>query len=237
MEIFIGTSGWMYSWNPDGFRWYIDNSGLNSVELNMSFYRFPYPNQVKGWRRYSGETGLRWSVKVHRLITHTHLLAGKAYRYMDGFLELFKPLDDYIDFYLLQLPPRFRFRGEYMDRVRDFTSTLGLKWRIAVEFRDRGWFNDRIVRFAGENLFTFVSVDSPETIFYARSGPYIYIRFHGRSSWYSHNYTYGELYDAALKLRDLGGDKLYAYFNNDHDMLGNARLFKEIAWRLFLGDR
>jgi uncharacterized protein YecE (DUF72 family) len=39
MELFVGTSGWFYSWNPDGsFDWFCRFSGLNAVELNMSFY-------------------------------------------------------------------------------------------------------------------------------------------------------------------------------------------------------
>jgi uncharacterized protein YecE (DUF72 family) len=40
MELFVGTSGWFYSWNPDGsFDWFSRFSGLNAVELNMSFYK------------------------------------------------------------------------------------------------------------------------------------------------------------------------------------------------------
>ncbi|RLI98826.1 MAG: DUF72 domain-containing protein, partial [Candidatus Aenigmatarchaeota archaeon] len=70
MQVFVGTSGWAYGWNPNGFDWYIKNSGLNSVELNASFYRFPFPNQVKSWARKTKEfnPSLRWSIKVNRLI-------------------------------------------------------------------------------------------------------------------------------------------------------------------------
>ncbi|MGA7368230.1 MAG: hypothetical protein WBX01_03810 [Nitrososphaeraceae archaeon] len=42
-SIRIGTSGYTYSWNerrPSPFKWYI-NQGLNSVEINASYYRFP----------------------------------------------------------------------------------------------------------------------------------------------------------------------------------------------------
>jgi uncharacterized protein YecE (DUF72 family) len=50
MKCFVGTSGWFYSWNPEGsFDWFVTNSGLNAVELNMSFYRYGYPNMVRGW--------------------------------------------------------------------------------------------------------------------------------------------------------------------------------------------
>ncbi|MEO0226027.1 MAG: DUF72 domain-containing protein, partial [candidate division WOR-3 bacterium] len=52
MKIHVGTSGWYYEWNQDRtLDWYITNSGLNSIELNASFYRFPFPNQVKAWAK------------------------------------------------------------------------------------------------------------------------------------------------------------------------------------------
>ncbi|MEM4913906.1 MAG: DUF72 domain-containing protein, partial [Desulfurococcaceae archaeon] len=69
MEVYVGTSGWLYDWNEGAsLDWYVEESGLNAVELNASFYRFPFRNQVKGWS-IKGST-LRWSVKVHRSITH-----------------------------------------------------------------------------------------------------------------------------------------------------------------------
>jgi uncharacterized protein YecE (DUF72 family) len=35
---------------------YVTNSELNAVELNASFYRFPFPTMVKSWsmRAFSG---------------------------------------------------------------------------------------------------------------------------------------------------------------------------------------
>ncbi|MEM4399353.1 MAG: DUF72 domain-containing protein [Candidatus Nitrosocaldus sp.] len=71
MESFIGTSGWFYPWNPDGsLDWFVRFSGLNAVELNMSFYRFPSPNMVRSWAAKG--KALRWAIKVNRLITHTY---------------------------------------------------------------------------------------------------------------------------------------------------------------------
>lgn len=75
VKVFVGTSGWLYDWNLDStFDWYVRNSGLNAVELNASFYRFPFRNQVTSWTRKG--SGLRWAVKVHRYITHVKRLRG-----------------------------------------------------------------------------------------------------------------------------------------------------------------
>jgi len=61
-EVRVGTSGWYYDWNPDlSLDWYVQNSGLNAIELNASFYRFPYKNQITSWAR-NGRS-LSWAVK------------------------------------------------------------------------------------------------------------------------------------------------------------------------------
>ncbi len=104
MEIFVGTSGWSYDWNIDGtLSWYVKNSGLNCIELNASFYRFPFPNQVKSWTLKGRD--LRWIIKVNQLITHKFKFNDKAFSLWKKFENLFKPMDDTIDFYLFQLPP------------------------------------------------------------------------------------------------------------------------------------
>ena len=69
-KLYAGTSGWSYPWNPDGLEWYID-AGLNAVELNSSFYRFPYRNSIASWKRKTEGKDFRWSIKVNRSITHT----------------------------------------------------------------------------------------------------------------------------------------------------------------------
>ncbi len=223
VKIFVGTSGWMYDWNPNGFEWYVRNSGLNAVELNMSFYRFPYPSQIKGWYRRSLSRGIRWSVKVHRLVTHVYLLNEKAINVFKKFLDLFKPMDDIIDFYLLQLPPRFQPSKVYVNRIERFTKEFNLGWKLAIEWRHKLWFKKEWVSWAKELELTVVSVDAPEFRFYDRSGPYLYLRMHGRTAWYAHYYTDDELREVTNIIRSLNANYIYVFFNNNHDMLENAR--------------
>ena len=113
MKIFVGTSGWYYDWNKEkSLDWYIKKSKLNAIELNASFYRFPFPNQVKSWARKTKELtikNLKWAVKINRLITHIHKLNKESYTIFKKFLKLFEPLNNYISFYLFQMPPSFRF--------------------------------------------------------------------------------------------------------------------------------
>lgn len=225
--IFVGTSGWVYDWNlGEDFEWYVRNSGLNAVELNASFYRFPFPNQVKGWARRG--SNLRWAIKVHRSITHYRRLGGKALELWMKFYDLFKPLDGLVDFYLFQLPPNFVRNERNIGRLKNFMAEVGLGSRFAVEFRDVSWFNDRTVDLLSGYGATFVSVDCPEGTWIATSNGIVYLRVHGRTGWYYHNYDLEELKGLASKVWERRPDRVYVFFNNDHWMLENARLMKKI---------
>ncbi|MEM2922135.1 MAG: DUF72 domain-containing protein [Candidatus Bathyarchaeia archaeon] len=221
MKCYVGTSGWFYSWNPDGsFDWFVRYSGLNAVELNMSFYRFPYPNMVRSWS-FKGKK-LRWSVKVSRLVTHTFKFNEKAFEYWGRFRSLFAPLDPYIDFYLFQLPPSMTPKS--IQTLEKFINDTNLGGRFALEVRNQKWFDKAHVEWASKLGITWVSVDSPDFPLevYNRNG-IVYERMHGRTAWYSHSYTDQELREVAEKILNTNPDKLYVFFNNDHAMLENAR--------------
>ncbi len=217
MEVYVGTSGWVYDWNPDGLEWYVRHSGLNAVELNASFYRFPFKNMISSWARKG--RGLRWAVKVHRSVTHVHKLNEKSYPIMERFVKLFEPMRDLIDFYLLQLPPSFVKSERNVERLLKFVERFEVP--LAVEFRHESWFNEDSVRLA--KRFYLVSIDSPIGTWIVKTHETIYLRMHGRSAWYAHEYTFEELREMASKIKTLEPEKVYVFFNNDHWMLDNAR--------------
>lgn len=232
----MGTSGWTYDWNPEGtFDWYLRNSGLNAVELNTSFYRFPFRSQVRGWARKTSSRRLRWSVKVFRGVTHFRKLGEGALETWRRFRELFEPLDGYVDFYLFQLPPSFAKSGRNVERLRRFASATELGPRFAVEFRHRSWFADDTVDLCRELGITAVSVDSPEARWVVKSSGVVYLRMHGSSSWYAHDYSREELVRVAELVAALRPRKVYVFFNNDHWMLGNAREMADVLRRVLGG--
>jgi uncharacterized protein YecE (DUF72 family) len=232
--IYVGTSGWLYDWNIGGtLDWYIAHSRLNAVELNASFYRFPYPNQVKSWAR-RGRT-LRWSIKIHRSITHTRRLNERAYPIWDRFRKLFEPMENegIVDFYLLQLPPSFDARQEYVERIKRFAQYTRLGARLAIEFRHDSWFRDGLgVRLCRELGATFVSIDAPIGTYIDKSNDQVYLRIHGRYEWYAYDYSEEELRELAEKLVEFNPKKIYVFFNNDHWMLENARTMLRILKEL-----
>ncbi len=229
MEVYVGTSGWMYDWNLGGdFKWYIENSNLNSVELNASFYRFPFRSQVALWSRLT-RRGFRWSIKVNKFITHVYRFSEKAYNVWDRFYNLFKPLDDHIDFYLFQLPPQVLPIDKYVRRIESFISKANLNWRFAIEFRNLKWFSDEWIDWCRKLNVTMTSIDSPEILeaIFNTNGM-VYLRLHGRGlTWYSYNYSIEEIENIASKITALNPHKAYIYFNNNHNMLRNAQeMFK-----------
>jgi uncharacterized protein YecE (DUF72 family) len=237
MKVYIGTSGWMYGWNPNGFDWYVSQSGLDSVELNSSFYRFPFPNQVRSWARKSSRfESFRWCVKVHRSVSHYRRLNEEAVKIYLRFRDLFKPLDDLIDYYLIQLPPNFIVNERNLDRVSSFVGSVGSDGKLAIEFRHGSWFREDMVRLAEELGFILVSVDSPLGSFIAASRGVVYLRMHGRTDWYIHYYTDDELREIIERIVKEDPGEVYIYFNNDHDMLENARRFKEVIFGRYIKD-
>ncbi|MEM4703072.1 MAG: DUF72 domain-containing protein [Candidatus Pacearchaeota archaeon] len=229
MYIYVGTSGWFYGWNKDkNLEWYVKNSKLNAIELNASFYRFPFPNQIKSWAKKGKE--LRWSIKVTRLVTHVYKFNKEALKIWHSFYELFQPIDSFIDFYLFQLPPSF----VDIKKVLNFAKQTKLNEKFALELRNRKLIESLdkkdIKKFSEE--ITLVSLDSPDFQNKIFPGKIIYLRMHGRDSWYSHNYSENELKEVVNKIKEIEPEKVYIFFNNNHNMLKNARTMLKLLNQL-----
>lgn len=223
MEIYCGTSGWQYSWNPDGFDWFIKNSKLNAIELNASFYRFPFPSMISSWARKTKliNPELRWSIKVNRLITHIFKLSGKALSTWKKFENLFRPLTKNIDFYLFQLPPSLK--SNFILKLENFIKQTKLKEKFALEVRNIDWFREECIEWAKGLGITWVSVDSPDfPLEVFNTSGIVYQRMHGRHVWYSHYYTDEELVEVMEKIKKVRPKKAYVFFNNNTNMMENA---------------
>lgn len=221
-EVFVGTSGWSYDWNlGNSLDWYITESQLHAIELNMSFYRFPYPNMVKSWATKG--KNLTWVVKVHRSITHFQKLGTRAIESFQRFKTLFTPLEDLIHYYLFQLPPSFTD----LTTLEHFIEKTGAD-KLAVEFRHPTLFTNKLIAWGKKHDILLVSIDAPQLPRTIMSKEIIYERIHGRTAWYSHDYSDKELHE--IKERLLAGHPktTYVFFNNNHAMLANAMRMNQI---------
>jgi uncharacterized protein YecE (DUF72 family) len=220
-HVYIGTSGWSYDWNTgNSLDWYIKESQLNAIELNMSFYRFPSENMITSWAAKGKD--LAWVIKVHRSITHFQKLNQKAVESFQRFKTLFKPLEDHIHYYLLQLPPSFTD----LSTLEQFLEKTGTD-TLAVEFRHPSMFTNEIITWAKQQNLLLVSIDAPQLPRAIMSTEIIYERIHGRTAWYSYNYTDLELHEIHKRIISQNPTTVYVFFNNT-EMLPNAQKMNHI---------
>ena len=218
---YVGTSGWSYSWNKgNSLEWFLHKTGANAIELNMSFYRFQFPNMVKSWVK-KGES-LTWVIKVHRSITHHRRLQLDSIERFRRFRKLFAPLESKIAYFLFQFPPNFT----EIDAVERFIEVIGSE-KIAVEFRHNSLFVEEIKNWGKDNDLLLVSVDAPKLSRMIMSDEILYLRLHGRDTWYDYNYKNEELNEILLHIRNAKPKTVFLFFNN-YQMLPNLQFFQTL---------
>jgi uncharacterized protein YecE (DUF72 family) len=189
---------------------------LDSVELNVSFYRLPSEKTFKAWYRRT-PNNFSFAVKGSRFITHIKKL-NNIEAPLKLFLDRIKFLEEKLATVLWQLPPMFNLRA---DRLSDFVLLLNRLNIIshAFEFRNKSWLCDEVYHILKDNNMAICIADWPE---FTRNVPvtadFVYLRRHKAGK-----YLYGGCYsDAALradakeiKLWLKGGRDVFIYFNND----------------------
>lgn len=226
MEILVGTSGWSNPiWNPNGLTWYVENSRLNAIELNMSFYQLPKREQIITWAEEGKQ--LNWTVKMNRSVTHFFRFNEIAFEKFLEFQELFAPLDDRVAYYLFQLPPNAHPAAR--DEIEAFFHKSKLGARFALEWRNQRWYSKDHVDWAKSLGITIVSADSslvPADII--NTSGTVYLRLHGRSDWFLHHYSRKELSRIAISVIESGCQRVVAFLNNDSLQLKNARALLQV---------
>ncbi len=234
-EIRVGCSGWYY-WHWRGVvypetlstRQWFDHyqSVFDTVELNAPFYHWPRPNTVRQWAR-AARAGFRYSLKVNQAITHLKRFRGTR-RLVRRFYQLGELLGEHLGCFLFQLPPSFHYTEA---RLRAVLDQLDPQQANVVEFRHPGWWNEAVFEAFRKAGAIFCSVSAPRLPdALVCTGPALYVRFHGASRWYAHDYSADELRAWADKIRAAGVRQVWAYFNNDREgcAFRNARALREL---------
>ena len=235
MKIHVGCSGWFY-WHWRGifypntkrtdtwFKHYVAN--FDTVELNAPFYSWPKDATVRTWRRNAPED-FRYSVKVNRLITHEKRLR-RTKVLIRKFCQIEEILGDKLGCFLFQFPSSYKYTPA---RLKSIVTQLDPKLVNAVEFRHKSWWRAAVYRVFKKRGLIFCSVSSPrlpdELI---KTSDVLYIRFHGTSRWYRHDYSADELAMWAQRIRASGAREVWIYFNNDREgfAIKNARELREM---------
>ena len=235
-RVYVGCSGWFYwhwrgAFYPEGsstgawFEHYAKT--FHTVELNAPFYSWPKVSTVEGWRRQAGRKAFTYTVKVSELITHVKRFAGTA-RLVADFYHVADLLGPRMGCFLFQLPPSFHYTPA---RLRRIVGQLEPGRRNVVEFRHRSWWNPAVYAAFREQGIIFCSCSGPrlpEEL--VKTTDEVYVRFHGTTRWYRHDYSDEELAAWARRVRDSGAKRVWAYFNNDRECyaIKNAKAFERL---------
>ena len=160
-DVYIGTSGWVYSdWQgkfyPDDLpqRKWLEFYGqqFKTVEVNSTFYHSMRTVTFENWAKSVPER-FTFALKGSRFITHIKRLKPDPAS-IEKFIESSISLGDKLGPILWQLPPRFKADKERLERFLQTASHLrgessshlggGQKLRYAFEFRDPSWFDETI---------------------------------------------------------------------------------------------
>lgn len=239
-EMLLGTSGWDYpEWvgrvyphrsHDDRLRQYAGMFPI--VEVNSTFYRLPPVPVAESWARRTPR-GFRFAAKFPQTITHDRRLVDTGEE-LGRFLNVVRPLQEAGKFVaaLLQLPPSLGFDPTV---VRKFYESLPATLPVAVEFREPTWLSDASFDLLREFRLSYVIVDEPHLpMRLERTGPFVYVRWHGHGSplWYDYTYTAPELESWVPRLRALasGAEPVYGFFNNHFrgDAAVNCRTLTEM---------
>jgi uncharacterized protein YecE (DUF72 family) len=240
-QIYIGTSGWSYDhwverFYPDELKkneWFpFYAQFFNTVELNMSFYRYPFKNMLKGWKNKMPEN-FKMTFKANRQITHRkkfHEVADAT----EKFYNMTETMGDNTGCILFQTPPSFQCDEGNFRTMLQFMDNLDKKYHNVLEFRHPSWWNEDVKKLLKAHNAAFCTVSGlempDENVITADFG---YYRFHGPEKPYASAYTDQQLEEWASKIQESIDQnnlkEVYCYFNNDYFgyALQNAQSLKE----------
>lgn len=234
----IGCSGFYYKHWRDKFypaglpqrRWFeFYCEHFDTVELNVTFYRYPKLAALRGW--YDRSPGhFRFTVKAPRLITHYRKFQ-HAHREAADFYDLVgNGLQDKLGCVLFQLPPSLTYSPQALENI---VHTLDPAFTNVVEFRHESWWNATVFQSLKVLGITFCGISYPALPDQVvRSVPVLYYRFHGVPKLYASSYSASMIKQVSGQMQKFRGIRdVFVYFNNDIHAaaIRNAREFLRIS--------
>ncbi len=221
-KLWIGCSGFHYkTWKGEFYpqdlpqsKWFeYYASRFNTLELNVTFYRFPRLPFLRSWYRKS-PANFRFSVKAPRLITHYKKFIESQQYLADFYGTVKEGLGDKVGCVLFQLPPQLKYNPE---KLRQILDCLDPFFKNVLEFRDQSWWNTEVYAELAKSNVTFCGISHPQLPDQVvQNTPVVYYRFHGVPVLYRSAYSNEFLHAVADQLNDNPAiNEVFLYFNND----------------------
>ncbi len=221
MRVHIGTSGWSYEhWKGifypedlDRSEWLsFYSSSFDTVEVNSTFYRLPFENVVKGWKRKTPED-FKFAVKGWRMITHSKRLKNVE-EDLQRFMQRLSGLEGKLAVILWQFPPSLK---KDLPLLRDFLGLLPKSVRHSVEFRHGSWLYSEVYQALSDfGIALCISHSKRFEVPWIKTAPFAYVRLHGPEKLYASRYSKNQLEVIARRIEELDVET-FVYFNNDFE--------------------
>lgn len=206
---------------PEEFR---DSSRLtyyatffNSIEINSTFYKLPMPRTIEKWIS-EVPADFRFTFKLWKEITHTK---GLAFNENDVklFFDIASRANEKKGCVLIQFPPSLgKTYIMQLDALLQYIGQVNNGWKIAVEFRNKSWYDEDVYELLESYNAAVVVQDIPKsaTPMISHASDIVYLRFHGPTGNYRDSYSESFLSEYASYVKEWmeEGKTVYAYFNN-----------------------
>ena len=217
----IGCSGFHYKeWKgifypesipqKEWFKFYAQK--FNTLELNVTFYRFPVLKSLETWYNTAPDN-FSFAVKVPRLITHYKKFSDCT-RLIDDFYTLItKGLKEKLGPVLFQLPAKYVYTNERLDLI---VKSMYKEFKNVIEFRDPSWWTNNVFARLKKEKLIFCGIDYPglpnDAVITNQN---VYYRFHGRPRLYYSAYKKNDLKIIADSIfENKKATNAYIFFNN-----------------------
>jgi uncharacterized protein YecE (DUF72 family) len=247
VDIYIGTSGWHYNhwigkFYPLDVKGYNElkyhSQHFNTVENNSSFYRMSKESTYKTWDRMTPD-GYKFSMKVNMTITHEAKLelTDDVKEKIDYLIGSTQVLADKLGAIVIQLPASFHFDIAILENfLKHFRKSIDLqdyKFDVAIEFRNKNWFNEDTYEVLKKyNVALVAGQSSRYPLAREVTADIAYIRMHGPEKLFASKYSPEHLAEWADYINEISKqvNRIYVYFNNDYFgyAIDNAKELSEI---------
>ncbi|MDQ2721330.1 MAG: DUF72 domain-containing protein [Bacteroidota bacterium] len=236
-KIYIGCSGFHYKeWKdffyPEKlpltkwFQYYCEH--FNTLELNVTFYKFPTEKSLSKWFNSSPDD-FKFSVKAPRLITHYKKFNDCESLLKDFYTSISAGLQQKLGCVLFQFPPHLIYTPEILDLI---INSVDPSFQNVFEFRHASWWDENVFeQFKNHNLI-FCGSSFPklpdEAIATTQN---LYYRFHGVPVLYKSVYEENFVENIYGQIKNANPAEAWIYFNNTwgNAAIINSRQLQKLA--------
>jgi uncharacterized protein YecE (DUF72 family) len=236
-KIYIGCSGFHYKeWKevfyPEGlpqtrwFQFYCEH--FNTLELNVTFYKFPTEKTLQKWFISSPE-GFKFSVKVPKAITHFKKFNDCERMLSDFYNSCQSGLQQKLGCILFQSPPQLIYSPELLEKI---IANVNPAFKNVLEFRHASWWNAVVFQQLKKHKITFSGISYPKLPDEAiKTNPALYYRFHGVPVLYKSAYSLAFLENIKAMIVKQKAKEAWIYFNNTWGTaaIENAKFLMDIT--------